>query len=446
MSENCTKHLVAVVGAGPAGLFAARELAKADIHVVLFNRDIKPGGLAEYGIYPEKHKMKEVLRSQFQPILEMDCVEYYGNVLIGNHGDIRLDQLRQLGFQAILISAGAQGTKLLGLPGEDLKGVYHAKDLVYHYNRLPPYSQEKFEIGRHAAIVGVGNVMTDIARYLIEVKHVDEVTAIARRGPNEIKFARKELEHVAGNLDLKSVDAEIERAVPLMTSLGQDPDYPKSFIHAVYEKAVHTGSKTLMTMRFLLSPTRILGDEDGRVRALEVEENTLIREGSEIKARGTGRLHTINMDTVIFAIGDQVDKDLGLPIKQFEFAKNPDPRFPIEGVSYEAFDPEIGKPIDGVFMAGWARNASTGLVGIARKDGTNAALAMIQYLQNKPEVKESLQPKIRELLHDLDKPVVTRQDLRRLEEIEYEHAEQLELEEFKFATNEEMLAAIRQPV
>ncbi|NPV75082.1 MAG: FAD-dependent oxidoreductase [Anaerolineae bacterium] len=446
MNEDNLKHLVAVVGAGPAGLFAARELSSADVHPVLFNRDIKPGGLAEYGIYPEKHKMKEVLRIQFRQILEMECVEYFGNVLIGNHGDICLDQLRQLGFQAILISAGAQGTKWLGLPGENLKGVYHAKDLVYHYNRLPPYSQQKFEIGRRVAVVGVGNVMTDIARYLIEVMHVDDVTAIARRGPGEIKFDRKELEHVVANLDLKGVDEEIERAAPLMWSLGQDPNYPKTFIHAVYDKAAPTGSKTHMTMRFLLSPTRILGDENGRVRALEVEENTLIREAGEIKARGTGRRRVIDMDTVIFAIGDGVDENLGLPVEQFEFIKNPNPRFPIEDVSYEAFDPVAEEPIDGVFVAGWARRASTGLVGIARKDGVNVARAILQYLQTREELQESPLPGIKEFMRNLGKPVITKQDLRRLEIVEQERAQQLGLEEFKFSTNEEMLAVIRQPL
>ena len=440
------KHLVAVVGAGPAGLFAARELTNADIYVVLFNRDIKPGGLSEYGIYPEKHKMKEVMRIQFRQILETKCIKYYGNLLVGNHGDISLDQLRQLGFQAVLISAGAQGTKWLGLSGEHLKGVYHAKDLVYHYNRLPPYSQQKFEIGRRVAIVGVGNVMTDIARYLIEVMHVDEVTAIARRGPNEIKFDRKELGYVAANLDLKELDEEIDRAAPLMWSLGQDPDNPKTFIHNIYEKAVSTSSKTRMKMKFLLSPTRILGDGSGCVRALEVEENTLVRENGEIKAHGTGRRRIIDIDTVIFAIGDGVDENLGLPVERYEFIKNPNPRFAIEDISYEAFNPVTNEPIDGVFLAGWARKASVGLVGIARKDGTRAAQAIIQYLQTKAELEESPLPVIKEFLRNLRKPIISKHDLRRLEEIEYERAQQLNLEEFKFATNEEMLEVIRQPV
>ena len=137
-SDTKAKYLVAVIGAGPAGLYAAQELARHNVHVVIFNRDVKQGGLAEYGIYPDKLKMKDGLRSQFSQILSMDQVDYYGNIIIREDGDFRLSELRALGFQAIMVTAGAQGTKWLGLPGEDLVGVYHAKDLVYHYNLLPP--------------------------------------------------------------------------------------------------------------------------------------------------------------------------------------------------------------------------------------------------------------------------------------------------------------------
>ena len=84
---NESRYFVAVIGAGPAGLFGARELANQGAHVVLFNRDIKPGGLAEYGIYPEKHTMKEGLRKQFRGAMDNPNLDYYGNVVIGNNGD-----------------------------------------------------------------------------------------------------------------------------------------------------------------------------------------------------------------------------------------------------------------------------------------------------------------------------------------------------------------------
>src|SRR3989304_7718585 len=94
---------VAVVGAGPAGLFAARELATLGARVTIFNRDIKPGGLAEYEIYPNKHTMKEGLRKQFRQVMDNPQVDYFGNVAIGANGDLTLDDLRELGFDAILV-------------------------------------------------------------------------------------------------------------------------------------------------------------------------------------------------------------------------------------------------------------------------------------------------------------------------------------------------------
>src|SRR5215510_10274276 len=144
-----SQYFVAVIGAGPAGIFGARELANAGARVALFNRDIKPGGLAEYGIYLNKYTMKNGLRKQFSGSLTLPNLDYYGNITVGTNGDLTLDDLRALGFQAILVTVGAQGTKWLGLPGEELEGVYHAKDVVYFYNKLPPYSQKKFRFGKH---------------------------------------------------------------------------------------------------------------------------------------------------------------------------------------------------------------------------------------------------------------------------------------------------------
>ena len=81
-----------VVGAGPAGLFAALQIALAGYDVFLFNRDIKPGGLAEYGIYPTKDKMKSGLRKQFAKVLDLPNVHYFGNVRVGNSYDVTIEE------------------------------------------------------------------------------------------------------------------------------------------------------------------------------------------------------------------------------------------------------------------------------------------------------------------------------------------------------------------
>lgn len=435
-------HLVAVVGAGPAGLFAARELASQNVHVVLFNRDIKPGGLAEYGIYPEKLKMKNGLRSQFRQILAEPNVEYYGNITIGTKGDFTLNHLRQMGFQAILVASGAQGTKWLGLEGETLQGVYHAKDLVYHYNKLPPFSSRPFLIGRKVAIIGVGNVMMDVARYLISLKTVDEVVAVARRGPAEVKFDKKELEAVVANLDINAFDREVDRVAHIMRDLGQDPEQAKDFVHSVVTKGAPTDSPTVFRLYFLASPTRILDDGEGRVGGLELEENTLVLKNGEVKARGLGTHHRLDVDTVIFAIGDRVDESLGLPVHWDAYDKNPSPRFPVEGESYEAFDSERNLPIEGIFVAGWSRKASSGLVGTARKDGTNGARAILQYLREQPPADPALINEIRAAIRSINHPVVDEEALAVLEKVEQARAQSLGVEEFKFCSNREMLEAM----
>jgi ferredoxin/flavodoxin---NADP+ reductase len=441
-SEAQGNHLVAVIGAGPAGLYAAKQLTSEGAHVVMFNRDIKPGGLAEYGIYPDKHKMKDGLRNQFHQILTSPLLEYYGNVTVGAQGDISLEELRQMGFQALLVTAGAQGTKWLGLPGEDLRGVYHAKDLVYHYNRLPPFSQQPFAIGCRVAVIGVGNVMLDIAHYLASRLKVDEIIAVARRGPGEVKYDKKELEAVAAYLDMPAVEAEIERAAPTMRALGQDPAEPFAFIQSARVKAPPQEADTCFKVQFMASPVRILGGEDGRVNGLELEENTLLEVNGEIKARGMGRYHTLNVDSVIFAIGDCVDKGFGLPLNGTEFVRNPQPRFPVDELSYEAYDPLRGCALDDVFMAGWARQASTGLVGIARRDGTNGAKAVLAYLQSQPVLTHIDLSPLRERLAQFSRPVVDLTDLERLSEAERQYARETGLEEYKYSTNEEMLAVI----
>src|ERR1700752_146621 len=112
------KHLIIVVGAGPAGLSVANMMSKQGHEVVVLNRDIKFGGLAEYGIFPNKHKLRGGVRKGYWEI-----------------------------------PTGAQGTKTIGVEGDTAQGVYHAKDCVYHFNRLPGYSTRPFDMGQRVAVI-----------------------------------------------------------------------------------------------------------------------------------------------------------------------------------------------------------------------------------------------------------------------------------------------------
>jgi len=426
-------YFVAVIGAGPAGLFGARELARAGVKVALFNRDIKPGGLAEYGIFPDKHNMKEGLRKQFRQALELENITYYGNVTVGTNGDMTLDDVRALGFDAILVTVGAQGTKFLNLPGEELEGVYHAKDLVYSYNKLPPFSQKNFRLGKRCAIIGAGNVMIDIARHLIFVQKAEHVISVVRRGPLEVNFTKDEMKHIVSYLDMDAFSAELERVRPAVEAVQQDIEAGREKILEAQAKADPKTVDSKFYFDFLASPSAMYG-EDGKLTKLEVEENILVEKDGKTRPKGTGIKHTLDVDTVIFAIGDRVDESFGLPTEWNEFTKNQEPKFPIDGISFES-------TIEGVFVGGWSRKASDGLVGIARKDGINAAKAVLAYLESKQPVNPN-EASVADKLKSFGKPIISKDDIKKLEAIEAEEAGMRNLEEFKFANNDEMLQAM----
>jgi len=436
--------MVAVIGAGPAGLFAARKLAEAGVRVVLLNRDIKPGGLAEYGIYPDKLKMKQGLRNQFRQILASENIVYYGNVTVCCGGNISLEDLLESGFHAVVVATGAQGTKWLRMPGENLPGVYHAKNIVFHYNQLPPFSTQKYLIGKKVAIVGAGNVMMDIAHYLVRERKVDEVVAVVRRGPADVKFTKKEMETVSRNLDLAALDAEFARVTPILEAVGQDAAAAKKLFTDALLKGEEPVSQTRLRFEFLASPVRVLGDWMHGIHALKVEENTLAEANGVVKPRGLGISRQIEADTVIFAIGDTVDEDFCLPTFNHAYVAAPEPGCPVDEISYEAYNPDANHPLERVFLAGWARQASTGLVGVARKDGENAARAVLQFLESQPGTPEpeTVLGKFKSRLEETHRRVVDKERLRRLELAEQEKAAELSLEDFKFTSNDEMFDAM----
>jgi ferredoxin/flavodoxin---NADP+ reductase len=442
-SSEESRHYVAIIGGGPSGLFAARELAEQGVRSIIFNRDIKPGGLAEYGIYPAKTRLKEGLRNQFRQILALDEVDYYGNVVIGEQGDLSLNDLREIGLQALLVTVGAQGAKRLSIPGEDLTGVYDAKDLVYHYNALPPFSENTYQIGKRVAIIGVGNVMMDIARWLMEEKEVEMVTAIARRGPTDVKFDRKELEAVARCVNRPMLIEELERVGPMVKAVGLDPMELVALVDEVSAKIPDKVCYTNICMRFLSSPSAILGDEQGRVKGLQIEENYLVlSEDGVTRPVSTGKHTVLEVDTVVFAIGDLVDKRVGLPVNRGTFCLCESPRYLQDGSSYEVIDPATGQIVPDIFLAGWARRPSIGLVGIARRDAVNAARVVASYVKTLESSSEPVDQKVCDTLMRLNKPIVDKGMLDRLQQIERQRAAELGVDFFKFASNADMLQVL----
>ena len=435
---------VLVVGAGPAGLFAAQKIAQAGHQVVILNRDIKPGGLAEYGIYPTKDKMKVGLRKQFAKVLALPNVQYFGHVCVAQQGCLCIDELREFNPSAIVFAVGAQGTKKLGLEGSSAGGVYSAKDFVYFYNQLPPFASQDFSTGRRVAVIGMGNVAVDLAHWLLvdAPEKPDEVIVIARRGPFEAKFDQKEFAFVEQYLDREGFRKELQRIQPQLAAVGQDINKVAEDTFPILAKPpAEPPGRGRLLFRFLSSPSSIHTDAEGRINRLRVTENVLVQRTDNMACKATERTADLEVDTMIFAIGDAADPSVGLPCGPEGYLINPDTSDP-QRAAYEVYDNEQCCAMEGIYVVGWARKASEGLVGIARHDAEVGAVHVLKYLENVPE-KESLTPAdIKRAIETKGVRVVDKADLEHLAKAEEEQARTKGIAWFKFSDDEAMLAAI----
>jgi ferredoxin--NADP+ reductase len=441
--------MVFVVGGGPAGLFAAQKIALAGHSIIVFNRDIKPGGLAEYGIYPTKDKMKFGLRKQFAKVLGLSNVHYFGHVKIGAEYDMTLPELQAMQPAAVIFASGAQGYNQLGLAGQEARGVYSAKDFVYHYNQLPPYAAMDFSTGKRIAVIGMGNVAVDIMRWLLldsPTRQTEEIIVVARRGPFEAKFDEKEIEYVEQHLVREEFLRELERVRERCAACNQEVSWQKvgEATFPFLNKPDLSSVPPKLSFRFLSSPKQILGGPDGRIAKLVVTENDLVlKNDGSTAAKPTERVAALDVDTMIFAIGDKHDPQLGLPMGPEGYATRPNPSNPKEPV-YEIFDPETGKVLPGFYVVGWARRSSEGLVGVARHDGEVGAAKVLEYLKTVPEKAAPTPEQVRAALEQKGIRSVTKADLELLARAELREAQARSLNYFKYSDDESMIRAIAQ--
>jgi len=441
------KHVIIVAGAGPAGMAVASSLSKAGHEVIIVNRDIKFGGLAEYGIFPSKLKLRGGLKKQYWELIERPNVHYFGNVSIGNGKDLTVEEVRNLGASAVVFSIGAQGTKAIGVEGDSANGVFHAKDVVYHFNRLPGFGDRPFDMGKHVAVIGAGDVMVDIAHWLVRYKKVERVTAIVRRGPAERKYNPKEIRAVCANMDVDGITQEVARIKDRLAAVGQNADDVLKSLTDEFTKCEPKVSEASMGFKFLASPKRILVDGNNRVRGLEMEDNKLDPKGEDTVAVGLKQYYEFPCDSVVFAVGDKVDETIGLPYKSGMFITSPnktgnDP----DDALFQAYDETTQTVIDGVFLAGWARKASEGLVGIAKRDGDWCAEVVGHYLSTKPSESHSdakiVLDKLAAVLTAHKSHPVGLEGLRLLESQEKSHWGEDCIGEFKYTSTQEMLELI----
>ena len=435
---------VFVVGAGPAGFYATQKLSRAGHSVYLFNRDIKPGGLAEYGIYPTKDKMKAGLRKQFGKILNMENVAYFGHSSVNSNGPLTVEILKEWDPAALVYAVGAQGTKKLDLPGEELKGVYSATDFVYHYHLLPPFTSQDFSVGKRVAIIGMGNVMVDLAHWLLTddpTHSVEEVIVVGRRGPFEVKFYQREFAYVEKYLDCRALEDELMRIKESLAIVGQDTSKVSQETFPSLAKSYQEPEDGRLIFRFLSSPIAIKSDARGRIDNLTIAQNKLTLRNGNVLAETTQETADLKVDTLIFAVGDIVDPSVGIPSINNSYITNPDILKPKQA-AYEVFDPKSASVLKGSYVIGWARKASEGLVGKARYDAERGVEHVLHYLDGITETSTPSASQIKTTLNQKGIQTVTKTDLIHLAKAEEARSQEHGISSFKFGNDQDMLDAI----
>ena len=381
---------VAVVGAGPAGFYAAGYLlaAKARVEVDLIDRLPTPWGLVRTGVAPDHPKIKAVSKA-FEKIAGRDGFRFLGNVDIGK--DISAGELADL-YDAVVYSVGAQTDRSLGIPGEDLPGSWAATEFVAWYNGHPDYQDLTFDLsGERAVVIGNGNVAVDVARMLaldkselaptdttdeaigsILAAGITEILMLGRRGPVQGAFTPPEVQELGemADADILVDPAELELDAISEAELADAPATTQRNIDLLREYTTHTRSDATraMRLRFFVSPVAILGDE--RVEAIEIVHNELVL-GDDGRARAvpTEGRETIPCGIVFRSVGYR-----GVPLAGVPFDEN---RATMRNEAGRVVD-EAGAPVPGIYCAGWIKRGPTGVIGTNKKDATETANLLLE--------------------------------------------------------------------
>ncbi|WP_183093698.1 FAD-dependent oxidoreductase [Nocardioides stalactiti] len=338
---------VAIIGAGPAGLYAADELLKhAGVSVDVFDRLPTPHGLARYGVAPDHPSTKQVI-DLFGAIEREAGFRYRLNVEVGT--DITHDQLRA-SYDAVVYAVGAATDRRLGIDGEDLPGSVSATEFVAWYNGHPDGDDRSFPLGSaRAVVIGNGNVALDVARILtadpealartdisdralaaLRDSTIEEVVVLGRRGAADAAFTLPELLGLAA---LDGIDVVVEGEVEVTS--------PKTRILAEIAARPRRPGLRRIVLRFDTAPVRVVGDQ--HTRALEVARTTTI-DGRAVLTEDTELLPA---GLVLRAIGYRARPVAGLP---FDDARAVVPN-------------DLGRVEPGVYVAGWIKRGPTGFLG-----------------------------------------------------------------------------------
>ncbi len=373
-----SKHLrVAIIGAGPAGIYAGNILASKypDVNIDLFDSLPAPYGLIRYGVAPDHPRIKGIVNSLHE-MLDSGVIRFFGNVEFGK--DLTLADIRKH-YHAVIFATGAIKDATLNIPGVDLEGSYGAADFVSWYDGHPDFPRTWPLNAKQVAVLGNGNVALDVARVL--AKHADDmlstdipanvyaglkespvtdVHVFGRRGPAQIKFTPIELREL-GELD--DVDLVL-----------YDEDFPEGWFdedaegvtnqHKVMARIIEgwreeepKGASRRLHLHFFSSPAEILGN--GKVEGIKFERTELNTDGSSV--HGTGKFVEFPVQAVYRAIGY-----FGSELPEVPF----DDKYGVIRNQGGRVVDEDGSQVEGLYATGWIKRGPVGLIGHTKSDAT----------------------------------------------------------------------------
>lgn len=378
---------VAIVGAGPAGFYAAEHLQKAtdgEVGIDMFDRLPTPYGLVRVGVAPDHQKIKSVTKI-YDKIAARPGFRYYGGVELGR--DVTIDELRAH-YDAVILSVGAPNDRAMGIPGEDLVGSMSATDFVAWYNGHPDYVDLPVDLSVGAAVVvGNGNVAVDVARILVtdpdelartdiadhalealRTSKVREVTMLGRRGPAQAAFTSKELREL-GELAGVSLVVDADQVTAAAPHVGDDEDARRVYeaLTQVAGRAPVAGERVLR-IAFLVSPDEVMGDE--RVQAVRTVENELVPdERGVLRAVATDRTNTIPAGLILRAVGYKGAPIAGVPFDDWSAV--------VPNDAGRVLDAAKGAPLAGLYVSGWIKRGPQGVIGTNKADAGETVESLI---------------------------------------------------------------------
>lgn len=377
---------VAIVGAGPAGCYAAAALLEhSTARITVTDRLPTPHGLLRAGVAPDHQSTKKVA-DYFDEVLSHPSVSCYFNVTVGRH--LSLDELRAH-HDAVIWAAGAPGDRALDIPGEELPGCHSAREFVGWYNAHPDFVSRTFDLtGRRAVVIGNGNVGLDAARMLVrdsdelartdmaphalaalQASPIQEVVVAGRRGPEHAAYT---LSEVLALTQLNGVRTCTEPdEVNAAYSTAPD-DLALRTIKDLASNDLEQAPRTIQ-LRYLLSPWTINGS--GHVESVTFMRNEITRDDSGVRTRPTGQLETIAANFVLKAVGYQ-----GRPVPGLPFDEN-------SGTIPNAKGEILHGGGPGFFCAGWIKRGPTGVIGSNRQCSAETVTTLLDVVS--PESRDA---------------------------------------------------------